>query len=216
MRVLITGGSGFLGINLVRGLLARGVTDITVLDIAPFDYPDVRDRVSFVKGDIRDRDAIMRSMPGRGAVIVHAAAALPLYSREDIFSTEVDGVKLLLEEAVKSGAERFIHISTTAVYGIPDHHPLEETAPLAGVGPYGRGQDHGGEPLPRLSRTGPLRTDPAAQDVRGHRTPGGLRPPVRMGEGGQEFPRNRQRPEPLSAPRRGGPLRGDLALHDKG
>jgi nucleoside-diphosphate-sugar epimerase len=49
----------------------------------------------------------------------------------------VDGVRLLLEEAVKSGAERFIHISSTAVYGIPDHHPLEESDRLAGVGPYG-------------------------------------------------------------------------------
>jgi nucleoside-diphosphate-sugar epimerase len=137
MRVLITGGSGFLGINLVRDLLARGVADITVLDIAPFDYPDVRDRVSFVKGDIRDRDTVMRSLPGREGIIVHTAAALPLYRREDIFSTEVDGCRLLLEEAVKSGAERFIHISSTAVYGIPDHHPLYESDRLDGVGPYG-------------------------------------------------------------------------------
>ncbi len=137
MRVLITGGSGFLGINLVRDLLARGVTDIGVLDIAPFDYPDVRDRVSFVQGDIRDRETVTRSVPGRGGIIVHAAAALPLYSREDILSTEVDGCRLLLEEALKSGAERFIHISTTAVYGIPDHHPIYESDPLIGVGPYG-------------------------------------------------------------------------------
>ncbi len=137
MRVLITGGSGFLGINLVRDLLARGVTDITVLDIAPFDYPDVRDRVSFVKGDIRDRDDVMRSMPGQGGIVVHAAAALPLYSREDIFSTEMNGCLILLGEALKSGVERFIHISTTAVYGIPDRQPLYESDPLDGVGPYG-------------------------------------------------------------------------------
>lgn len=137
MRVLITGGSGFLGINLVRDLLAGGVSEITILDIAAFDYPDVRDRVTFVKGDIRDRNAVAQCMPGRQGMIVHTAAALPLYSREDIFSTEVDGIRLLLEEAGKSGVERFIHISSTAVYGIPDHHPLYESDPLDGVGPYG-------------------------------------------------------------------------------
>ena len=137
MRVLITGGSGFLGINLVRDLLARGVRDITVLDIAAFDYPDVRDRVTFLKGDIRDGCAVSQSLPGPRGIIVHCAAALPLYSREDIFTTEVDGLRLLLEGALKTGADRFIHISSTAVYGIPDHHPIYESDPLRGVGPYG-------------------------------------------------------------------------------
>jgi nucleoside-diphosphate-sugar epimerase len=137
MRVLITGGSGFLGINLVRDLLARGVSEITVLDIADFDYPDVRDRITFIKGDIRDRTVVARCMPGPRGIIVNAAAALPLYSRDDIFSTEAEGTGILLEEAAKSGAERFIHISSTAVYGIPDHHPLYESDRLDGVGPYG-------------------------------------------------------------------------------
>jgi nucleoside-diphosphate-sugar epimerase len=137
MKVLITGGSGFLGINLVRNLLARGISEIIVLDIADFNYPDVRERVSIVKGDIRDRDAVSRCIPGPRGIIVHAAAALPRYSRKDIYSTEVDGVRLLLDMAMKSGADRFIHISTTAVYGIPDHHPLDESDRLEGVGPYG-------------------------------------------------------------------------------
>ena len=47
-------------------------------------------------------------------------------------------MRLLLEEALNSGAERFIHISSTAVYGIPEHHPLTEADPLVGVGPYGQ------------------------------------------------------------------------------
>ena len=137
MQVLITGGSGFLGINLVRYLLARGGCRITILDIADFDYPDVRERVTFVQGDIRERDAVLRSMPGPSGIVVHAAAALPLYSEEDIFSTEVDGVRLLLEAAMQSGVSRFINISSTAVYGIPGHHPLVEGDPFDGVGPYG-------------------------------------------------------------------------------
>ena len=57
-------------------------------------------------------------------VVIHTAAALPLYKPEEIFSTDIEGTKILLEAAEKHNVERFIHISSTAVYGIPDHHPL--------------------------------------------------------------------------------------------
>ena len=70
-------------------------------------------------------------------LVVHCAAALPLYTREAIFSTDVEGTRLLLEGALTHGISRFIHISTTAVYGIPDHHPIYEDDRLQGVGPYG-------------------------------------------------------------------------------
>jgi nucleoside-diphosphate-sugar epimerase len=50
----------------------------------------------------------------------------------------VEGTRILLEEAHKSGVKRFIHISSTAVYGIPDHHPIYEQDRLDGVGPYGK------------------------------------------------------------------------------
>ena len=136
MQVLITGGSGFLGINLVRYLLAKGIENIVVLDIADFDYADVKDRVIFVKGDIRHRETISQCLPDH-AVVVNAAAALPLYSPEDIFSTEVEGIKILLDESLKKNVDRVIHISSTAVYGIPDHHPILETDRLDGIGPYG-------------------------------------------------------------------------------
>jgi nucleoside-diphosphate-sugar epimerase len=132
---LITGGAGFLGINLVRYLLERGHRVVT-LDIAPFDYPE-RPRVTEVTGDIRDPASVDRAMQGVD-IVVHAAAALPLYSEEDIHSTDVDGARNVIDSAFRHGIERFIHISSTAVYGIPDHHPLLETDKLDGVGPYGR------------------------------------------------------------------------------
>ena len=70
-------------------------------------------------------------------IVVHAAAALPLYSPEEIYSTDVDGTRNVLESARQHGVKRFIHISSTAVYGIPDHHPLREEDTRIGVGPYG-------------------------------------------------------------------------------
>jgi nucleoside-diphosphate-sugar epimerase len=135
MRVLVTGGSGFLGINLIRFLLDRQYAVVS-LDKEPFDYPDCRDRVEAIAGDIRDRAAVDRAMKGI-EIVVHCAAALPLYSKADIISTDVDGTRNVLASAHAAGVDRVIHISSTAVYGVPDHHPLFETDPLVGVGPYG-------------------------------------------------------------------------------
>lgn len=131
---LVTGGAGFLGINLVRYLRARGIKVVS-LDMAPFDYPE-KDSVRVLDGDIRDMSSVRAAMAGVDTV-VHAAAALPLYSAEEIYSTDVDGIRNVLEAAYESGIDRLIHISSTAVYGIPDHHPLKEDDRLHGVGPYG-------------------------------------------------------------------------------
>ncbi len=136
MNYLITGGAGFLGINLVRYLHNRG-HEITSLDIADFDYPDMNDKIKIIKGDIRNLDDVDKAVNGND-IIIHTAAALPLYKPEDIFSTDIDGTKNLLNAAEKFGVKRFIHISSTAVYGIPDHHPLLEDDKLDGVGPYGK------------------------------------------------------------------------------
>jgi len=134
-KFMITGGAGFLGINLARWLLGRG-HEVTSLDVSPFDYADCKDRVNRITGDIRDPATVVQAVEG-AEIVVHTAAALPLYKKEDIFSTDVDGTRNVMEAAHKAGAERVVHISSTAVYGIPDHHPLYEDDRLDGVGPYG-------------------------------------------------------------------------------
>lgn len=135
-KVLVTGGSGFLGINLIRHLIKNGITDITSLDIAPFDYPE-KDQINIVQGDIRDAECVKRCMKDITWVI-HTAAALPLYTEKEIMTTDVDGTRNLANAANEAETvKRFVHISSTAVYGIPDHHPLLENDKLDGVGPYG-------------------------------------------------------------------------------
>ncbi len=136
MKFLVTGGAGFLGINLVRYLELHG-HDVVSLDIVKFDYPDMNGKISIITGDIRNKETVEEAMKGIN-VVVHTAAALPLYSSEEIFSTDIEGTKNLLEAAERNKVERFIHISSTAVYGIPDHHPLFEDDKLDGVGPYGK------------------------------------------------------------------------------
>lgn len=135
-RVLITGGAGFLGINLIRYLDARGY-DLVSLDLADFDYPDMRDKITIIRGDIRDHRTVDHAMEGVD-IVVHTAAALPLYSAQDIYTTDVEGSRTLLDSALQHKISRFVHISSTAVYGIPDHHPLHENDRLDGVGPYGQ------------------------------------------------------------------------------
>jgi nucleoside-diphosphate-sugar epimerase len=134
VRFLVTGGAGFLGINFVRWALARG-HQITTLDLAPFTYPE-RARVREQRGDIRVRADVAAAMDGVD-VVIHAAAALPLYAPEDIRSTDIDGTRVVVEEAARAGVARVVHVSSTAVYGVPDHHPLVEHDRLHGVGPYG-------------------------------------------------------------------------------
>src|SRR5262245_27981767 len=70
-------------------------------------------------------------------IVVHTAAALPLYKPEDIYSTDIEGLRTVLDVAYGQHVERVVHISSTAVYGVPDHHPLLEDDRLIGVGPYG-------------------------------------------------------------------------------
>ncbi|MCP4800804.1 MAG: NAD-dependent epimerase/dehydratase family protein [bacterium] len=133
-RFLITGGAGFLGINMVRYLLDRG-HEVTSLDLMPFDYPE-KDKIREVVGDIRSREDLDKALADVDMVI-HCAAALPLYKAEDIYSTDLDGTRNVLEASADAGIKRVVHVSSTAVYGIPDHHPLIEDDLLDGVGPYG-------------------------------------------------------------------------------
>ena len=131
---LVTGGAGFLGINLIRHLLALGQS-VRSYDIASFSYPEAA-QIDVLTGDIRDLSLHDRAFDGVD-VVVHCAVALPLADPVEIHSTNVDGTRLMLEAAFQRGVARFVHISSTAVYGIPDHHPLIESDPMRGVGPYG-------------------------------------------------------------------------------
>ncbi len=133
-RLLVTGGAGFLGINLLRYCLPLGYA-LTSLDYAPFDYHDMRPHVTVWQGDIRDPLAVERAMEGVTHV-VHAAAALPSYTPADIYSTDVDGTRLVFETARRHGVARVVLISSTAVYGIPDN-TVHEDSYLEGIGPYG-------------------------------------------------------------------------------
>ena len=100
-------------------------------------HPDILEHVHLLNGDIRDKAIVERAMQDID-IVIHAAAALPLYKNKDITTTDVEGTANVLEAAYEHDVERMIHISSTAVYGVPDHHPVLEEDKLDGVGTYGK------------------------------------------------------------------------------
>lgn len=135
-KVLITGGAGFLGVHLARQLL-KEKHKVTILDTANLDAKDLIGKVNFIKGDVRNKKIVEKTVKGQDFV-VHAAAALPiLRSKKLIFDINVNGTKNILDSAFRNRIKRLIFISTTAVYGIPKSLPEKENSPLDPIGSYG-------------------------------------------------------------------------------
>ena len=136
MLYAISGGAGFLGLHLSRRLLADGHR-VRTLDVAPLDDAELESSVEELRGDVRNRDDVRALLTGAD-VVVHAAAALPIQaSRASIRSVNVAGTENVLSAARDAGVKRVVFISSTAVYGVPEKHPIEEDDPVVGVGAYG-------------------------------------------------------------------------------
>jgi nucleoside-diphosphate-sugar epimerase len=132
----ISGGAGFLGLHLARRLLADG-HEVRTLDVVPLDDAELERSVQELRGDVRDQDRVRELVTGAD-VVVHAAAALPIQaSRASIRSVNVAGTENVLLATRGAGVGRVVFISSTAVYGVPEKHPIEEDDPLVGVGLYG-------------------------------------------------------------------------------
>jgi nucleoside-diphosphate-sugar epimerase len=135
-KVLITGGTGFLGVHLARKLL-QDKYKVTLFDLAPLDAKDLIGKVEVIQGDIRDKKKVDAAISGHDYVI-HAAAALPIVvSKRIIYNVNIDGTKCVLEACLKNGVKRVVYISSTAVYGVPRQLPETETAPIDPIGYYG-------------------------------------------------------------------------------
>src|SRR3954454_5170576 len=132
----VSGGAGFLGLHLARRLLAEG-HEVRTLDVAPLDDAELERSVQEPRGDIRDRDRVRELVAGAD-VVVHAAAALRIQaSRASIRSVNVNGTEYVLDASRAARVQRVVFVSSTAVYGVPEKHPIEEDDPLVGVGSYG-------------------------------------------------------------------------------
>lgn len=137
MKIVVTGGAGFLGYHISQKInRITEFKDTAFFDIAPFEKDEYNKDIKCIYGDVRDKKQMDEMMKGVD-VVIHCAAALPLWKKKDIYETNIDGTRNVLDSSLKNKVNRVIHISSTAVYGVPDVHPLYETHPRHGVGPYG-------------------------------------------------------------------------------
>jgi len=151
--VAISGGAGFLGLHLSRRLIADGHA-VRTLDVAPLDDPGLEGHVEELRGDVRSTVDARRLVAGAD-VLVHAAAALPIQeSRAAIRSVNVDGAAVTFAAALEAGVRRVVLISSTAVYGVPERHPIDEDDPLVGVGHYGESKIDAERLCERFARRG--------------------------------------------------------------
>jgi dihydroflavonol-4-reductase len=137
---LITGATGFIGWHVARKLLDRGQR-VRALARDPARLREL-DGIEPVRGDLRDRDSLARAVEGCG-VVYHVAADYRLWTREpeEMFRSNVDGTRSLLETACNAGVERFIYTSTVGCIGIPAGGLGDEDVPASleqMAGPYKR------------------------------------------------------------------------------
>ncbi|MEE1753772.1 NAD-dependent epimerase/dehydratase family protein [Streptomyces sp. SP18CS02] len=130
-RIAVTGAAGVLGAHLVARLRAEG-REVHALDVRPLAPAP---RLTAFTGDIRDGRAVTEAVRGVDA-LVHCASALPSYPADQIRSVVVDGTASVLRAAAAAGIPRVVHISSTAVYGLPRRVPTPEEHPREPVDTY--------------------------------------------------------------------------------
>ncbi|MFF9852779.1 dTDP-glucose 4,6-dehydratase [Streptomyces litmocidini] len=149
MKVLVTGGAGFIGSHYVRSLLAGeygsdGDVSVTVLDKLTYagnrdNLPPAHDRLDFVQGDICDLPLLLDLLPGHDAIVHFAAEShvdRSLDAAADFVRTNALGTQTVLEAALRTGVRRVVHVSTDEVYGSIEEGAWTEEWPLLPNSPY--------------------------------------------------------------------------------
>jgi dTDP-glucose 4,6-dehydratase len=148
MKLLVTGGAGFIGSNFIRNLL-KGGSPYQIVNFDKLTYAgnlanlhSVADNpnYSFVKGDICDAAQVEAAMAGCDAVVHFAAEShvdRSIYEPAPVIQTNVTGTFILLQVARKLGVKRFVHVSTDEVYGDMEPNQFaDETTPVRPSSPY--------------------------------------------------------------------------------
>lgn len=143
MKILITGGAGFIGSHMAEAFLAKGWS-VTVLDNFSSgrreNLSHISDRITIIEGDIRDKSAVADAMAGSAAVVHLAAlASVPasFLNPEETYEVNFMGTRNVLEAAHRNKVSRVTFASSSAVYGDTELLPITEEAPENPLSPYG-------------------------------------------------------------------------------
>jgi len=141
VRLLVTGAAGFIGSHYARTLLLTGLDGVEVSGLTVLDkltYAGVRanlaaveddPRFRFVLGDICDADLLAELLPGHDAVVHFAAEShvdRSIVAPDAFVRTNCDGTNVMCDVARRVGVERFVHISTSEVYGTAETALMNE------------------------------------------------------------------------------------------
>lgn len=140
MRILVTGGAGYIGSVVIDELVVAG-REVTVIDDLSKGHRDaVNDRATFVDGSLADRELLDRTLDNIEAVIHLAASSLvgeSVREPEKYYQNNVVNGRNLLEAMAAAGVKKIVFSSTAAVYGEPARQPVVETDELQPTSPYG-------------------------------------------------------------------------------
>ena len=142
MRVLVTGGAGYIGSVVTEELVAEGHEAVVYDNLSKGHRDAVGNGVAFVQGDLLDGASLRRTLKEYGIEgVVHMAAdslvGESMQNPAKYYRNNLQGGLTLLEAMQDIGVRCLVFSSTAAVYGEPDTHPIEETAPTCPTNPYG-------------------------------------------------------------------------------
>ena len=141
MKVLVTGGAGYIGSVLVDRLISEGHQVNVIDDLSNSFAENVHKDAVFIEGSILDNNALSKALNGVEAVL-HLAAKIRVEegeSKPDLYkSVNVDGTLDLLKLCKEKGVKKFVFASTAAVYGNPEDFPVTEKSTEAPVNVYGK------------------------------------------------------------------------------
>ena len=152
-KILVTGGTGFLGVALVRRLVKEGHHP-RVLDINDHNDPELEGNIEFIKSDVRNAQVVSDACQDIDTVFHLAAAVLPTRGKKNYTSINTGGTHNLLQASLERQVKQVVHISTSAIYGVPRQLPVTEDSEFRPMGYYGNAKFRAEEEIRRYRQRG--------------------------------------------------------------
>jgi len=141
MKILVTGGAGYIGSHVVLELIDAGYEVVVLDDLSSGSAENVDSRVNFIKGSTHETDLLQKVLSDGVEAVIHLAAfkaaGESMLKPEKYARNNINGTLNLLGTMFDSGVDRFVFSSTAAVYGDPQYLPMDEEHPLKPANYYG-------------------------------------------------------------------------------